>query len=124
MWRGEGDADAIIEARGLRQISDSGELESLIDGVIAENETQVEQYLAGKNKVLGFFVGQIMKRSGGKATHRKSTNCSRPSWRRDAGKGLSRIDEHVDLSVLRSRGKPVTGSLSTRKPLQWAIAEA
>ena len=71
MWRGEGDADAIIEARGLRQISDSGELESLIDGVIAENETQVEQYLAGKNKVLGFFVGQIMKRSGGKANPQK-----------------------------------------------------
>ncbi len=67
MWNGEGDADAIIEARGLRQISDSGELEAMIDAAIAEHPAQVEQFRAGKEKVLGFFVGQIMKQTRGKA---------------------------------------------------------
>ena len=62
-----GEPDAIIEARGLKQMSDSGELEALVDAVIAENPGQVEQFRAGKTKVLGFFVGQIMKRTGGRA---------------------------------------------------------
>ncbi len=67
MWQGEGDADDIIDARGLRQITDSGAIEALIDAVIAANPEQVEQYRAGKEKVLGFFVGQVMKQSQGKA---------------------------------------------------------
>jgi aspartyl-tRNA(Asn)/glutamyl-tRNA(Gln) amidotransferase subunit B len=71
MWNGEGDADAIIEARGLRQVSDSGELESMVDQVIAANAAQVEQYLAAddgkRKKLLGFFVGQVMKLSRGQA---------------------------------------------------------
>jgi aspartyl-tRNA(Asn)/glutamyl-tRNA(Gln) amidotransferase subunit B len=67
MWQGEGSADEIIEARGLKQITDSGAIESLIDEVIAANPDQVEQFRAGKEKVLGFFVGQIMKQSKGKA---------------------------------------------------------
>ena len=67
MWQGEGDADAIIEARGLKQITDSGAIEALIDAVIEANPEQVEQFRAGKEKVLGFFVGQIMKQSQGKA---------------------------------------------------------
>jgi len=67
MWRGEGSADEIIEARGLKQITDSGAIESLIDEVIAANPDQVGQFRAGKEKVLGFFVGQIMKQSKGKA---------------------------------------------------------
>ncbi|MDC1288267.1 Asp-tRNA(Asn)/Glu-tRNA(Gln) amidotransferase GatCAB subunit B, partial [Gammaproteobacteria bacterium] len=67
MWQGEGSADEIIEARGLRQITDSGAIESLIDDVIAANPEQVEQFRAGKEKVLGFFVGQVMKQSRGKA---------------------------------------------------------
>jgi aspartyl-tRNA(Asn)/glutamyl-tRNA(Gln) amidotransferase subunit B len=67
MWQGEGDADGIIEARGLKQITDSGAIESLIDDVIAANPDQVEQFRAGKDKVLGFFVGQVMKQSQGKA---------------------------------------------------------
>ncbi len=67
MWNGEGDADSIIEARGLRQISDSGAIEAMIDTVIAEHPAQVEQFRAGKEKVLGFFVGQIMKQTQGKA---------------------------------------------------------
>lgn len=67
MWQGEGDADAIIERRGLKQITDSGAIESLIDEVIAANADQAEQFRAGKDKVLGFFVGQVMKQSQGKA---------------------------------------------------------
>ena len=67
MWLGEGSADEIIETRGLKQITDSGAIESLIDEVIAANPDQVEQFRAGKEKVLGFFVGQIMKQSKGKA---------------------------------------------------------
>jgi len=67
MWSGEGDADVIIETRGLRQITDSTAIESLIDEVISANPDQVEQFRAGKQKILGFFVGQIMKQSKGKA---------------------------------------------------------
>jgi aspartyl-tRNA(Asn)/glutamyl-tRNA(Gln) amidotransferase subunit B len=67
MWDEGGDADAIIESKGLKQITDSSELEALVDAVIAENPEQVEQFRAGKDKVLGFFVGQIMKATQGKA---------------------------------------------------------
>ena len=67
MWLEEGSADDIIEARGLRQITDSGAIETLIDEVIAANPEQVEQFRAGKEKVMGFFVGQVMKESRGKA---------------------------------------------------------
>ncbi|MFO8156249.1 MAG: Asp-tRNA(Asn)/Glu-tRNA(Gln) amidotransferase subunit GatB [Pseudomonadota bacterium] len=67
MWAGEGDADTIIEAKGLKQITDSSELEGIIDEVIAANPEQVEQYRAGKEKLIGFFVGQVMKATGGKA---------------------------------------------------------
>ena len=67
MWVGEGSADAIIEAKGLQQISDSSAIEKIVDAVIAANPGQVEQYKAGKDKLLGFFVGQVMKDTGGKA---------------------------------------------------------
>ena len=71
MWQGEGSADAIIEQRGLKQVSDSGALEAMVDEVIANNPAQVEQYLAAdeskRKKLLGFFVGQIMKASKGQA---------------------------------------------------------
>jgi aspartyl-tRNA(Asn)/glutamyl-tRNA(Gln) amidotransferase subunit B len=67
MWQGEGSADDIIEARGLRQITDSSAIEALIDAVIDANPDQVEQFRAGKEKVLGFFVGQVMQQSRGKA---------------------------------------------------------
>ena len=67
IWVGEGDADAVIEAQGLKQITDSGAIEQMIDTIIAANPQQVEQYRAGKDKVFGFFVGQVMKQSQGKA---------------------------------------------------------
>ena len=67
MWAGEGDADAIIEARSLKQITDSGAIEALVEQVIADSPAQVEQYRSGKDKVFGYFVGQVMKLSKGKA---------------------------------------------------------
>ena len=67
MWEGEGDADAIIEAKGLKQVTDTGAIEKIVDEVLANNQAQVEQYRGGNEKVLGFFVGQIMKATQGKA---------------------------------------------------------
>jgi aspartyl-tRNA(Asn)/glutamyl-tRNA(Gln) amidotransferase subunit B len=67
MWAGEGDADQVIAAKGLKQITDSGAIEATIDAIIAANPGQVEQYRAGKDKLFGFFVGQVMKQTGGKA---------------------------------------------------------
>jgi len=67
VWAGEGDPDAIIEKRGLKQISDSGELEKFCDQVIAANAKQVEDYRAGKDKAFNSLVGQAMKLSKGKA---------------------------------------------------------
>jgi len=69
MWAGEqgGDPDAIIEARGLKQISDSGAIGAMIDEVLAANPAIVEQYRAGKDKAFNSLVGQIMKAAKGKA---------------------------------------------------------
>ncbi|GFO75125.1 aspartyl-tRNA(Asn)/glutamyl-tRNA(Gln) amidotransferase subunit B [Bathymodiolus platifrons methanotrophic gill symbiont] len=67
MWTSADSADAIIEAQGLKQITDSGAIQAIIDKIIADNQGQVEQYLSGKDKVFGFFVGQTMKASQGKA---------------------------------------------------------
>ena len=64
---GAGDADAIIEKKGLRQITDTGAIEKIIDDVIAKNPKQLEQYKGGQDKLFGYFVGQVMKASQGKA---------------------------------------------------------
>jgi aspartyl-tRNA(Asn)/glutamyl-tRNA(Gln) amidotransferase subunit B len=67
MWAGEGDPDSIIAKRGLQQISDSGEIEKIVDQVIAANARQVADYRAGKEKAFNSLVGQAMKLSKGKA---------------------------------------------------------
>jgi aspartyl-tRNA(Asn)/glutamyl-tRNA(Gln) amidotransferase subunit B len=67
MWNGEGDADAIIERRGLKQVSDAGAIEKLVDEVLANNPKQVEDYRAGKDKAFNSLVGQVMKATQGKA---------------------------------------------------------
>ena len=67
MWAGEGDPDAIIDRKGLRQISDSGAIEKLVDEVLAANARQVEDFRAGKEKAFNSLVGQVMKASKGKA---------------------------------------------------------
>jgi aspartyl-tRNA(Asn)/glutamyl-tRNA(Gln) amidotransferase subunit B len=67
MWSEGVSADAIIEASGLKQITDSGAIEGVIDAVIAANPKQLADYRSGKDKLFGFFVGQVMKATGGKA---------------------------------------------------------
>ena len=67
MWTEGKDADAIIEARGLRQITDTGAIEKVISEVMAANPKQLSDYRSGKDKLFGFFVGQVMKQTGGKA---------------------------------------------------------
>jgi aspartyl-tRNA(Asn)/glutamyl-tRNA(Gln) amidotransferase subunit B len=67
MWSERKSADAIIEARGLKQITDPGALTSVIDAVIAANPRQLADYRAGKDKLFGFFVGQVQKATGNKA---------------------------------------------------------
>ncbi len=67
MWDGEGSADDIIEAKGLKQITDSSAIEAVVDKVIAENPGQVAEYKAGKDKLIGFFVGKVMQETKGQA---------------------------------------------------------
>jgi aspartyl-tRNA(Asn)/glutamyl-tRNA(Gln) amidotransferase subunit B len=67
MWAERQDADAIIEAKGLKQITDTGAIEKTIDEVMAANPKQLADYRSGKDKLFGFFVGQVMKVTGGKA---------------------------------------------------------
>jgi aspartyl-tRNA(Asn)/glutamyl-tRNA(Gln) amidotransferase subunit B len=67
MWLEQKPADAIIEASGLKQITDAGAIGGVIDAVIAANPQQLADYRSGKDKLFGFFVGQVMKATGGKA---------------------------------------------------------
>jgi aspartyl-tRNA(Asn)/glutamyl-tRNA(Gln) amidotransferase subunit B len=67
MWADGTSADAVIEAKGLRQITDTGAIERVIEDVLAKNPGQLADYRAGKDKLFGFFVGQVMKATGGKA---------------------------------------------------------
>ena len=67
MWQGEGSADEIIEQQGLKQISDSSAIEGIIKDVLDNNPKQIEQYRGGQEKLFGFFVGQVMKATQGKA---------------------------------------------------------
>jgi aspartyl-tRNA(Asn)/glutamyl-tRNA(Gln) amidotransferase subunit B len=67
MWSGGAEADAVIAERGLKQITDSAAIERVIDEVMQKNPGQLAEYRAGKDKLFGFFVGQVMKATGGKA---------------------------------------------------------
>jgi aspartyl-tRNA(Asn)/glutamyl-tRNA(Gln) amidotransferase subunit B len=67
MWTSKSTADEIIEAQGLRQVTDTAAIEKIIDEVMAANPQQLADYRSGKDKLFGFFVGQVMKLSGGKA---------------------------------------------------------
>jgi len=67
LWNQEGGVDQIIDSKGLKQITDTGEIEKIIEEVISNNSAQVDQYRSGNEKILGFFVGQIMKATNGKA---------------------------------------------------------
>jgi aspartyl-tRNA(Asn)/glutamyl-tRNA(Gln) amidotransferase subunit B len=68
LWSGESaDVDALIEARGLKQMNDTGALEAIVDAVLAANPKSVEEFRAGKDKAFNALVGQVMKASKGKA---------------------------------------------------------
>ncbi len=67
MWETGREADDIIDAEGLRQVTDDAAIEPLVDQVLSDNPEQIAQFKAGKDKVFGFFVGQVMKLSKGKA---------------------------------------------------------
>jgi aspartyl-tRNA(Asn)/glutamyl-tRNA(Gln) amidotransferase subunit B len=67
MWSEGGDADTIIETKGLKQVSDSGAIEKIVDEIITANADKVAEYRSGKDKLFGFFVGLAMKASKGKA---------------------------------------------------------
>jgi aspartyl-tRNA(Asn)/glutamyl-tRNA(Gln) amidotransferase subunit B len=67
MWNGEGDADHIISTKGLRQVTDTSAIEKLIDEVMAANPEQLADYRSGKDKLFGYFTGQVMKASKGQA---------------------------------------------------------
>ena len=67
MWAEDKDADAIIESKGLKQITDTGAIEKAIEDVMAKNPGQLADYRSGKDKLFGFFVGQVMKATAGKA---------------------------------------------------------
>jgi len=82
LFKGEGSgADSIIEAKGLKQVTDSGAIEAIVDEVIANNAAQVEQYRASPEdkqaKLIGFFVGQVMKASKGKANPQQTNEILR-----------------------------------------------
>ncbi len=85
MWDSEDSADAIIEARGLKQITDSGAIEAIVDEVLAENTQQVQNYRNAPEdkqpKMLGFFVGQVMKKSQGKANPKQVNELLRDKLR-------------------------------------------
>jgi aspartyl-tRNA(Asn)/glutamyl-tRNA(Gln) amidotransferase subunit B len=67
LWQGEGEVDTIIDARGLKQVSDVGAIEAMVGQVLADNPNQVAEYRAGKEKMLGYLIGQAMKAMKGKA---------------------------------------------------------
>ena len=67
MLKSNNDPNVIVKEKNLVQISDTGEIENVIDRILSGNQKQIEEFLSGKEKVLGFFVGQIMKEMKGKA---------------------------------------------------------
>ena len=78
LWSGEAsDVDAVIEAKGLKQMQDAGALEKIVDEVIAANPGNVEQFKAGKDKAFNALVGQVMKASKGKANPQQATDLLR-----------------------------------------------
>ena len=91
MWAGEngGQPDAIIEARGLKQISDTGAIGAMIDEVLAANAAIVEEYRAGKQKAFNSLVGQIMKAARGKANPQQVNDLLKQSWTADRVSALS-----------------------------------
>ncbi|HEY5703285.1 MAG TPA: Asp-tRNA(Asn)/Glu-tRNA(Gln) amidotransferase subunit GatB [Gammaproteobacteria bacterium] len=87
MWNGEGTADEIIEKKGLKQVTDTGAIEKLVDEVIADSKPQMEQYrnspVEKQGKLIGYFVGQVMKKSRGKANPKQVNELLRNKLAKD-----------------------------------------
>jgi aspartyl-tRNA(Asn)/glutamyl-tRNA(Gln) amidotransferase subunit B len=83
LWRGDDSADDIIERLGLKQISDTGAIEAMVDEVIAAHPAQLAEYRAGKEKLLSFFIGAVMKASRGKANPAQLNQLLRDRLKRD-----------------------------------------
>jgi aspartyl-tRNA(Asn)/glutamyl-tRNA(Gln) amidotransferase subunit B len=77
MWENQGSADEIIEAKGLKQITDTGAIENIVKDILDKHPDQVAQYKAGEQKMIGFFVGQVMKASQGKANPKQANELLR-----------------------------------------------
>lgn len=77
MWENQGSADEIIEAKGLKQITDTGAIENIVKEILDKHPDQVAQYKAGEQKMIGFFVGQVMKASQGKANPKQANELLR-----------------------------------------------
>jgi len=77
MWESQNSADEIIEAKGLKQITDTGAIEGIVKDILAQHPDQVAQYQAGEQKMIGFFVGQVMKASKGKANPKQANELLR-----------------------------------------------
>ena len=86
LWEKGGEVDAIIAAQGLKQISDTAAIATLIDDVLAAHPHQLQQYHEGKERLLGFFIGQVMKASRGRANPEQVNTLLREKLQKDAGK--------------------------------------
>ena len=85
LWAGEGiDVDAVIAAKGLKQMNDTGALEAIVDEVLAANAKSVEEFRAGKDKAFNALVGQVMKASKGKANPAQAGELLRQRLRPDS----------------------------------------
>ena len=126
MANGEGSADQIIEAKGLKQVTDSGAIEKMLDEVLAANAEQVEQYRAAdeakRGKMFGFFVGQAMKASKGKANPQQVNELLKKSSKReskpDAGfaRRLVRQEPVVHAHPIRRRALAPSPSCPCSSP--------
>ncbi|MDJ0955491.1 MAG: Asp-tRNA(Asn)/Glu-tRNA(Gln) amidotransferase subunit GatB [Arenicellales bacterium] len=86
MWAGQGSVDDIIEQKGLKQITDNAAIEKIIEEVLAKSSAQIEQYKSGQEKVFGYFVGQVMKATQGKANPQQVNTILREKLKSSSGR--------------------------------------
>ena len=102
------EVDAIIEAKGLKQMSDTGALEKIVDDVLATNQKNIDEYRAGKDKAFNALVGQVMKASQGKANPAQVNALLKVDWaaaERLSATARPRVAPHSGLSRARSSSK-------------------
>jgi Glu-tRNA(Gln) amidotransferase subunit E-like FAD-binding protein len=112
------EVDAVIDAKGLKQMNDSGALEKIIDEVIAANPDNVAQFRAGKDKAFNALVGQVMKASKGKANPRRSMSCC-AAWMMAMD---SRAAVPADITSSTISTRPFSGAPTRVPPSPWSLA--